>query len=154
MRRGLSLVEALIAAMIIGVSALTILEAIRSGTRQLAVTEAEAAARQLGADLLRRVAGPRLGPDTGVSDNLRHVLAQPARWSLVLQEDAALAQGFPRDALAPLLDEVGVRLQLTIAPCTDPGVGDAPVDSAVVTVYWADRNERQKKVTLARLLER
>jgi hypothetical protein len=153
-RRGLSLVEALIAAVIIGVSAISILELIRSGTASLEVTEAEAAARQLGADVLRRVCGPRLGPDTGTTEKLTKLLATPARWSHVLEGDPALAHGFPTEKLKSLLDSADVRLALEIQPAKQPALNGAPhVKTVVVTVFYTDRNARSKKVNFARLVE-
>jgi hypothetical protein len=148
------MVEALIAAMIIGVSALSILELIRSGTASLEVTEAEAAARQLGADVLRRVCGPRLGRETGITDKLVPLLAKPARWNQVLEGDPALAHGFPTAELKSLLDSADVRLSLDIQPAKHAALNGAPgVKTVVVTVHYTDRNARNKKVNLARLVE-
>lgn len=154
-RGGLSLIEVLIGALIIGVSVLSILEMIRSGTSSLEVTEADAAARQMGADLLRRVCGPRLGPDTGITDAFRLLLGTPARWKDVLAGDPALAQGFPSTGLASLLDAADVRLSLDITPNTHEALGRARgVESVVVTVQFVDRNERLKKVKFARLVQK
>ena len=154
-RRGLSLVEALIGALIIGVSAISILELIRSGTSSLEVTEVEAAARQLGADVLRRVSGPRLGPESGITPAFRTLMGQPARWSDVLAADAALARGFPSTALAGLLDTADVRLSLAIKPLVHPALGGATnVESVEVTVHFTDRNDNRKRVKLARLVEK
>lgn len=153
-KRGLSLVEALIGAVIIGVSALPILELIRSGTASLEVTEAEAAARQLGADLLRRVCGPRLGPETGITPAFRNLLGQPARWSDVVKADAALGHGYPSGALASLLDTADVRLSLAVKPFTHAALGGASVESVVVTVSYTDQSDRAKQVKFARLVEK
>lgn len=153
--RGLSLVEVLIGAVIIGVSALPVLELIRSGTRSLAITGTEAAARQLGADLVRRLSGPRIGQDRGVSPALAALLAAPARWSQVLDADPSLAYGFPVKELAPLLDEADVRVALEIkSPFAHPALGSAAaVDAFIVTVYWNDANQRSRQVKLARLVD-
>jgi hypothetical protein len=154
-RRALSLVEVLLGAFIIGVSALPILELMRSGTESLEITETEAAARQLGADLLRRLAGPRTDLDLGLSKNLENDLkARPTRWEQMLEEDPALKHGFPADALKGLLDNANVRLSLeVIAPYPHEALGKAPAQALIVTVFWTDRNGRDKKVKLARLVD-
>lgn len=148
------MVEALIGAFIIGVSALSILELVRSGTRSLEVTEAEAAARQLGADLLRRVTGPRLGPETGITQALRIQLGQPTRWSDVVRADPALAQGFPTKDLAGLLDTADVRLSLSIKDFAHEALGPARVESVEVTVHFTNRNDVARQVKCARLIEK
>lgn len=149
------MVEALIGALIIGISAISILELMRSSTASLEVTETEAAARQLGADLLRRVCGPRLGPETGITPAFKLLLGQPARWSDVVAADAALAHGFPSAALAGLLDTADVRLSLSVKPFTHAALAGAKdLESVEVTVQFVDRNDRGKLVKFARLVEK
>src|SRR5260370_453394 len=89
-KTGLSLIEILIGAVIIGVSAVPVLELVRSGTSQLEVSEIEAAPRQLGADVLERVAGPPLIHDKGLSEALLMLKEKPGRWEQVIQADPPL----------------------------------------------------------------
>lgn len=148
------MVEALLGAFIIGVSALSILELVRSGTQSLEVTEAEAAARQLGADLLRRVVGPRLGPETGITEALRNQLGQPTRWSDLLRAEPALAHDFPTKELQGLLDTADVRLSLEIKDFPHEALGPARVESVEVTVHFTNRNDVARQVKCARLIEK
>lgn len=151
-RRGLSLLEVLLGALIIGVSALSILELIRSGTQVLEVTEAEAAARQLAADVLRRLCGPRLGKDLGLTDTFKTMMGgHPQLWSDIVEKDPPLKEGFPVDALKGLLNAADARLELAVTD--DDTYGKGRVQKVVVTVHFVDRNERNKKVTFARLIE-
>lgn len=157
MRAGLSLVEVLIGVVIVGVSALPILELVRSGTVSLEVTEVEAAARQLASDVLERASGPREGLDRGLSEAFTNgVKGQPVAWSQVLELDPSLKRSFPVAELGPLLDTADVRVNLqSKSPHPHAVFGkNEGIESYVVTVQWVDRNERVKKVTLARLVER
>ena len=155
-RRALSLVEVVIAAMIIGVSAIPVLELVRSGTSRLEVTEIEVAARQVGSDLLERVAGHPLGQDKGLSEQFKNLLDQEFRWSQVLEKDTSLKKNFPADALNPLLEQHDVRVKLEIkSPWEHPSQGKVDgLEAVSVTVSWTDRNDERKKVTLARVVER
>lgn len=155
MRSGLSLVEVLIGAFIIGVSALPILELIRSSTRSLDVTEADVAARQFAADLLERAAGPRLGADRGL-EVFKDLMGAPISWSQVVQKDPVLRKSYPVDKLMSLLDTADVRVSLVEKESyPHAAVGEGTELSAfTVTVTWVDRNDRTKKVTLARFVDR
>lgn len=154
-RSGLSLVEVLIGAVIIGVSALPVLELVRSGTAQLEISEIEAAARQLGADLLERVAGPSIGTDKGLPKAFEGMKSSPIRWDDVIQADAALKKDFAIEGLRSLLDQADVRLELTIkSPFEHPVLGPAKeLEAFIVTVHYTDRNDVRKKVTFARLVD-
>lgn len=154
-RRGLSLVEVLIGAFIIGISALPILELIRSSTSALEVTEVEVAARQFGADVLERVAGPRVGPDRGL-EALRILMESPISWTELVKKDPTLAKSFPVYALGSLLETADVRVFLVEKESyPHPAIGDGDELSAYrVTVSWTDRHDRRKKVTLARFVDR
>lgn len=154
-RRGLTLIEVLIAAMIIGVSAIPVLELVRSGTSQLEVSEIEAAARQLGSDLLERVAGPSFGTDKGLTDAFKKLLATDVRWSDVWKADDSLKKAFPTEGLPALLDLHDVRLRLEVqSPYDHPDLGTAKaLEAYIVTVSWTDRNDQRKEVAFARLVD-
>lgn len=155
-RSGLSLVEVLIAAFIVGVSAIPVLELVRSGTSQLEISEIEVAARQVGADLLERVAGPGLGEDKGLTPAFKLRLAQPVSWGQVLDADASLAKKFPRkSSLTDLLDKHDARVHLTVhEPYDHPVAGAARKLAAyVVTVTWTGTGDAARKVTFARLVD-
>lgn len=147
-RRGLSLVEVMIAAFVVGVSAIPVLELVRSGTAQLQISEIEVAARQVGADLLERVAGPSLGEDKGLTPEFKKLLAAPVRWSQVLAADASLDAGFPKEGLIALLDKHDTRVNLEVKP-----IPDKDLESYAVTVTWKGTNDDRRKVTFARLVE-
>lgn len=154
-RRALSLVEVLIGAVIIGVSAIPVLELVRSGTSRLEVTEIEVAARQVGSDLLERVAGPGLGVDKGLTDAFKALINQQFSWSQLLKEDKSLARAFPAAALNPLLELADVRVRLQVeSPFEHPTLGKLEdLEAYSVTVTWNDRDVR-KQVTFARLVDR
>ena len=154
-RGGLSLVEVLIGALIIGASALPVLELIRSGSAGLEITEIEAAARQLGADVLERVAGPRVGTDRGLSESFKKLKGTRMPWEAVIKGDPALARDFPFDGLRSLLDLHDVRLELTIqSPYEHPVLGPAKdLEAYVVKVTWKDQHDEPKEVTCARLVD-
>jgi hypothetical protein len=154
-RRALSLAEVVIAALIVGVSAIPVLELVRSGTSQLEVSEIEAAARQLGSDVLERVAGPSFGADKGLTDAFKKLLETDVRWSDVIKADASLGKEFPPEGLSSLLDLHDTRLRLKIeSPYDHPDLGPAKkLEAYTVTVSWNDRNGIKKEVTFARLID-
>jgi hypothetical protein len=155
-RSALSLVEVLIAAVIIGVSALPILELVRSGTARLEVTEIEVAARQLGSDVLERIAGPRYDADRGLSEVFQKALLdQGVRWSEVIEKDEAIAKAFPTKELSGLLNLHDVRIRIEqrskYALPSHPHCDE--LEAWVVTVSWADRHLVRTEATFARLVE-
>lgn len=155
-RSGLSLVEVLIAAVIIGVSAIPVLELVRSGTAQLEVSEIEAASRQLGADVLERIAGPSLGDkEKGLSAKFVSTMKGDLRWDEVIKEDPSLARNFPFDGIRSLLDLAEVRVAVEKkSPVEHPALGPAKqLEAYIVKVSWKDRNEERKEVTYARLVD-
>ena len=157
-RPGLSLVEVLMGAVIIGVSALPILELIRSGTASLEVNEIDAAARQLASDVLERLCGPNYGTPR-VPPPLRAMLRSPAAWRDFVSADPALAYGYPvspGQPLARLLDTADVRVTLEEqSPFTAAAVpGGSDLAAYTVTVSWSDRNDQRKKVKIARIVDR
>lgn len=154
-RRGLSLIEVLIAAFIVGVSAIPVLELVRSGTSQLEISEIEVAARQVGADLLERVAGPAFGEDKGIKPELKLLLSHPVSWSQVMKADKSLENPLQSKEIAALLDRHDTRVQLTaLEPYDHPVAGHAKDLAAyVVTVSWTGTNDTTKKVTFARIAD-
>lgn len=155
--RGLSLLEVLVGVFIIGVSALPILELIRSGTASLEVNQIDAAARRLASDVLERLSAPSYGKDR-VGTALRKLLRSPVAWRDFVDADPSLAYGFPTapgSPLARLFDMAEVRIALEEQkPYTGGGVTAAiQLTAYAVTVSWTDRSEHRKSVRLARLVD-
>lgn len=157
--RGVSMVEILIAALIIGVSAIPVLELVRSGTSQLEVTEIEAAARQLGSDVLERVAAPLMSGDKEkeIEQKFRGLMKTPLRWSQIVNADDSLKKDFPKkgQGLPELLDLYDVRVRLEVkSPYPHASLGpSSTLEAYIVTVDWKDRKDERKEVTFARLVE-
>lgn len=155
-KRGLSLVEVLIAAVIIGVAAIPVIELVRSGTVHLQVSEVEAASRQLGADVLERIAGTALGDkEKGLSAKFLTNMKGDLRWDEVIKEDPSLARKFPFEGMKTLLDLAEVRISIERkSPYEHPSLGPAKeLESFSVKVSWKDRNDERKDVTYARLVD-
>ena len=154
--RGLSLVEVLIAAVIIGVSTIPVLELVRSGTVRLEISEVEAACRQLGADVLERIAGPALGDkQKGLSATFITNMKGDLRWDDLIKQDPALAHHYPFDGMKALLDQAEARISVDRqSPVEHPSLGPGKqLESYSVTISWKDRNDERKEVTYARLVD-
>ena len=152
-RRG-SLAEAVIAALVIGVSALPILELLRSGTATLQVTEEASAAHRLCADVLETISGRSLTPDAGLAETLAPFLGTPAPWDLVLAADPSLSAGFPAKQLGPILSRCQAKVKIEIvSPYQHASLGAGQgVKLHRVTVMWLDHADQAKEVVLARLV--
>jgi hypothetical protein len=152
-RRALSLVEVVLGALVISVSAIPVIELIRASTASLEVTEIEAAARALGADTLERLAGPavfghRLWP--AVADNAE----VPAQ--VMLESDPVLARGYPRETLGPLLARHHTTLSVSLErDLSHPAWGDRKgMDRYRVRVRWLGLDDNAREVALVRLFAR
>lgn len=154
-RRGLSLVEVCLAALIIGGSALVVIELMRSSTVSLEVTEAELAARSLGADILERFAGQPFIKDNGMQKVAKITLGAPVPWDQIVSEDEWLKHAYPLDRLKPLLDTAEVKVQLDAGPSKHARfAGTKGMDLYTVRVTWADRFDLRKEAVFARLVDR
>ena len=84
------------------------------------------------------------------------MIGAPAPWEQIIRDDRALACGFPKSVLGPLLDQADVKITLQVeSPFSHPALGPSTgMDCYRVIVSWKDRDERRKEVTLARLIDR
>jgi hypothetical protein len=162
-RRALSLVEIVIGALILGFSGVAVMELVRTNTVGLQVTEIEAVARGLAADVLERyAAAPRVLADR-LGAGAKDLQGVPLLWRDVLEHDAGLRYGFPQGALEKLLDTYVVRITLRLTPNYDHASfdPDRTMKALEVTVQWSEpiAPERggprePRTVTYATLLER
>jgi hypothetical protein len=155
MRRGLSVLEVVLAALVIGVSAIPVLELMRSSTVSLEINLVDAAARGLAADVLERLSGPPNFEDPLVGVVTKKSAGQPVDWETVFADDRALAHAFPKADVARLLDQYKVKLLIKMHKASEHG-GSSDVSGMTcyeVHALWLDRQERLKEVTFARLVE-
>jgi hypothetical protein len=154
--RGLSLVELVIAALVLGVSGVVVLELIRSSTVHLQLTEAEVAARGFAADVMERYGGPPHFVAQAASKTTTGLFKAEVGWDDLLSNDPWLREGFPREAVAPLLDKALVRLQMKREPAPPhPALGTPEgLILVTVTVSWIDHDDRRREVSLARYVPR
>lgn len=177
---GFSLVEIVVAALIIGSSALLVLELIRSSTVTLEVTEYEAAARTLAGDVMKRLAGQLLADadplllDPKTRKPTAFVNA-PIPYKTLLQADKALGKSFPVTEVGKLLDLTDATVKIRVeSPWTGDSASQTPdaqlypqlysapisktttgIDLYRVVVHYMDpRDKREKEVSLVRLLAR
>jgi hypothetical protein len=152
----MSLLEVMLAALVVGVSAIAVADVVRTGTATVEVTEVEVAARRLAADVLERYSGAPVGKDREVGDVTQILGGAPAAWEDLIADDPSLARGFPRDAIRRVLAQARVRvLREVVSPFTHPSLGPtAGLELHKVTVTWNDRFDRPRQVELARLVDR
>ena len=179
-RPAFTLIEIVVAAMVIGSSALMIIELIRSSTASLEVTEYEAAVRTLASDVMTRLTGPKQLPydpfllqkaSNGAPQPTTFVNA-PVPYETFLKGDPALNINYPAE-LKKLLDitEAKVRVHFE-SPWQGTGTGDTAypnlgqelyqgtppatftgVELYTVSVEFIEpRNKEQKEVKLVRLV--
>lgn len=154
MRRGLSVVEIVLAALVIGFSALPVLELLRSSTVSLQVNEVDAAARGLAADVLERLSGPLNYQDPLVGRVIQDATGVPTDWQLIFGDDRSLAHGFPKPQVAKLLDQARALLLIKMHKASEHGAANlAGMTCYEVHVLWYDQQERLKEVAFARLVE-
>lgn len=152
--RGLSLLEIIFGAMIIGLSALPVLELLRSSTVSLQVTETEAAARALAADVLERFASPVHGASREVSRVTSHMLGVPLPWQQIIREDPFLSYGFPKK-LEPLLEQSDLKIMLSVKTVSHPALAPSTgVEWYTVTASFKDRFDGRTEVALGRFVDR
>lgn len=137
-RAGVSLIEIVIGALILGISGVTVIELVRSNTVNLQLTEIQSVARGLAADLVERFSQPSVHDLPGVQRNTSVVLGARARWDLLLG-DPAFNHGFPKDQLSKILEEYGVMFTVDIKPFPHGTFGPRNQMTHVsVTVHWQD----------------
>lgn len=153
-RIGLSLVEVVFAALIIGFSALPILNLVRSGTVAAQVTEVEAAARALAGDVLERLAARADRPDAMAIRVVDQLKGMSTRWA-DLYDDKFLKHGFPFPELAPILNKADMRIAVRVEAPAKHAVfrGLKHVRLFEITASWTHRLDVRREVKLARLVE-
>jgi type II secretory pathway pseudopilin PulG len=139
-RRALSLLEVVIGALILGISGVIVLELIRSSTVSTQVTEVEAVARGLAADVLERFSAEARGSGTAAGKVTESMTGVPLAWRDLVDDDGPLRYGFPRAELEKLLDFHDVRVILKGTanydhPSFDTGFAMKALE---VTVQWSD----------------
>lgn len=138
MRRGVSMLEIVIGALVLGISGVVVIELIRSNTTNLQLTEIEAVSRGLAADLLERYSRPTIDDTSGVGGSTQAALGVPAKWDTLLS-DAAFAHGFPRDKLSKILEQYGVMFNVDRKKYTHASYGPKnDLIHVAVTVKWLD----------------
>lgn len=163
-RAGISVMEIVLGALILGVSGVAVLELMRSSTSNLEVTEIEAVARGLAADTLERYSHQAMFDGPRFARTTERMMGVPLPWSQLVGDDPSLRYGFPREQLSQLLDLHDVRLTLKLTrPYPSASFGRAGKMSAIeVTAHWTDGPGRgasrgstsdYKTVTYACLLE-
>jgi hypothetical protein len=151
---GLSLTEIVVGALIIGLSALPILELSRSSTVHLQVSHTEAVARAVAADVLERFASPVHGEGRQVGTITQSVLGAPAPWQQIIKADPYLSYRFPRK-LESVLENSQVKISLDVKTVSHPALAPSTgVQWYTVTVSFKDRYEGRTEVTLGRFVDR
>jgi hypothetical protein len=154
---GLTLVEVVLAALIIGGSGVIVMDLVRATTVATEITEVDALARGVAADVLERFAGAPSGVGEELERATELMIGTEQSWEVMLTQDRALALGFPKQALKPILDTADVRITIERQhPYKKPEYGDDEDSVAwTVTARWTDPVTQQRKgVTYARLVAR
>lgn len=151
-RAGISMTEIVLGALILGTSGVTVLELVRGSTVNLQVTEIEAAARGMAADLLERYSQPSVHDLPGESANLRNFLGRPLSWDQHV-EDPATGYGFPREKVGKLLEQYGVRFIVNIERIPHASFGNAKMTRVTVTAQWSDPIPGGARVTGSEIRE-
>lgn len=149
-RPAFSLAEIAIAALIIGVSAIPVIELLRATTATFEVNEIEACARALAADVMERFSGaPALRP----AEIPQKYLKTELPFDQLIIADPTLSRGYPMGTLEPLLRRH--RTTVILDRETDveaPAWGKAKgADRYRVTVRWMATDSRSREVTLVRI---
>ena len=152
---GLTVMEVVLGALIVGCAAIPVLELIRSSTVALEITEIETAARGLGADVLESIAEADASPRSPLPGTGDSMMGVERRWDEVVDESPSLRKAFPKSDLSSLFDTAEVKVAVTKeSPCAHPAVAGGPgLDWYEVTVSWRGHDGQRKGVTLGRLVE-
>lgn len=158
-RSGVSLVEVVLGAVVLGLAGVTVMELVRSNTVNVQITEVEAAARGLAGDLMERFSKRSTYTSLTMTKLIAKMQGVPLGWRDVVTADPALGYQLPMDDAAKLLDLYGVKLLVQFKPVTDPAFGDNPrIRQLSVEVHWNDPRfsgaggTELKKVTYAALV--
>ena len=159
-RLGMSLMEVVIGALILGVSGVLVIELVRSSTVNLELTEIEAVARGLAADLLERYAQGSYADAASEQKATKITFGVPVKWDAAV-DDPAFRFGFPKEKLQSLLDTYQVMFTVDVKPLAHPTYGGASLSHVSVKVQWLDQTGRSrdasseyKSVTYACLVDR
>ena len=129
--------EIVLGALILGTSGVTVLELVRGSTVNLQVTEIEAAARGMAADLLERYSLPSVNDLPAQTATVQNFLGRPLTWEDHVQ-DPAMGYGFPREKIGKLLDQYNVRFIVNIEKVPHATFGTAKMTRVSVIAQWSD----------------
>lgn len=159
MRSGVSMIEVVLGAIILGLSGVTVMELVRSNTVNLQITEVEAAARGLAADCMERFSKRASYASPDMVKMLQKMQGIPQVWKDVITTDPTLNHQLPTEDVSKLLDLYDVKLQVQFKPVVHASLGDKPrIRKIEVEVSWNDprlygsSGSELKKVTYAALV--
>ena len=159
-RRGVSFLEVVLGAIILGLSGVTILELVRSNTVNLQITEIEAVARNLAADTLERFSHRSSYATPTMMKLMKKFQGVPLPWKDVVTNDPALGYKVPLDDVGKLLDLYDVKLSVQIKANKHPSFGPKPrMRQIEVSVLWNDpratgnTSSELKSVTYASIID-
>ena len=139
MRTGVSILEVVLGAIILGLSGVVVLELVRSNTVSLEITEVEAVARGLGGDAMERFSRRSSFDTPTMTKLLKQMQGQPVAWKDVFTQDPSLSYKLPADDISKLLDLYDVRLRVEFKAATQSSLGDKPRMRVLsVEVSWND----------------
>lgn len=153
------MVEMVLAAFVIGVTGVVVMQAVRQSTAHVAVTRVEALARGLAGDVLERLAGPPSSTGPVLTRVIEQMLDQPQPWQVLIDQDASLSHGFPRHELEKLLEPADVKILIHREAFRHPTLTETEdLFLYRVSANWVDdvgpgSEARRKEVTFARLVQ-
>lgn len=157
-RRGISLIEVVLGAIVLGVSGVTVMELVRANTVNLQITEVEAVARGLAADCVERFSRRASYNAPTMLKLLQKMQGVPLPWKDVVAGDPGLRHQLPLADISKLLDQYEVKLQVQFKVATHTALGDKPrLRKLEVEVSWSDprhlsAGSELRKVTYAALV--
>lgn len=157
MKRGVSLIEVVLGAIILGLSGVTVLELVRSNTVNVQITEVEAVARGLAADCMERFSKRASYASPTMIQLLQKMQGVPQSWKDVVVPDPTLSYELPTADISKLLDLYDVKLQVQFKPVAHATLGEKPrLRRLEVEVSWNDPRQNgaseRKLVTYAALV--
>lgn len=158
-RRGISMIEVVLGAIILGLSGVTVMELVRSNTVNLQITEVEAVSRGLAADCLERFSRRASYSSPTMTRLLQKMQGVPLPWKDVVEGDPSLKYQLPLEDVSKLLELYDVKLQVQFKAVTHPSFGEKPrIRTLEVEVSWNDprlhatAGSELRKVTYAALV--
>lgn len=138
-RRGVSLVEVVLGAIVLGLSGVTVMELVRSNTVNVQITEVEATARGLAGDVMERFSKRSTYQSATMTKLIRKMQGVPLGWRDLVTADPALAYQLPLDDVSKLLDLYAVKLSVQFKAAEHPSFGESSkLRELHVEVFWND----------------